>query len=595
MSDHTTEHATAMRTHRCGALRADHVGQRVRLGGWVHRRRDLGGLYFLDLRDREGLLQVSCGPDWTPPDVLAAVADLTAESVVLVEGDVHARPDGQRNPAMPTGDVEVRADVVRVVGPAPASLPIPVWRTKGEALPSEELRLLHRYLDLRRPEMQGNLQLRHRLLQTARRTMTAMGFLEIETPILTKPTPEGARDYLVPSRVHAGQFYALPQSPQIYKQLLMVAGADRYFQIARCFRDEDLRADRQPEFTQIDIEASFVTPDDVYAAVETVLVALWREAGQEVARPFPHLTYAEAMERFGTDKPDVRYGYEIEDRTAALAGRGFRVFDQAREDGGRVRAIHVAGGASLSRKDLDLITEAAKRGGLGGLATVKRQGDQLAGPLAKLTDASADLFRLADGDLLLVAAGADAVTGPGLDRVRGALIRRLAPAPTQRHAFLWVESFPLFERDPESGALVFAHHPFTAPHPDDRARFLAGETEGVRALHYDAVYNGTELGSGSIRITDPAVQLRVFAALGMDQAEARRRFGFLLDALSCGAPPHGGFAVGFDRVAMLLAGAESLRDVIAFPKTTAARALFEDAPTPVAAKDLRDLHLRVES
>jgi len=594
VSDQSAGQATTMRTHRCGALRAEHVGQRVRLGGWVHRRRDLGGLYFLDLRDRDGLLQVSCGPDWTPPDVLAAVADLTAESVVLVEGDVHARPDGQRNPGMPTGDVEVRADSVRIVGPAPASLPIPVWRTKGEALPSEELRLLHRYLDLRRPEMQASLQLRHRLLQTARRAMTDLGFFEIETPILTKPTPEGARDYLVPSRVHPGQFYALPQSPQIYKQLLMVAGADRYFQIARCFRDEDLRADRQPEFTQIDIEASFVTPDDVYAAVETVLVALWREAGHEVARPFPRLTYAEAMERFGTDKPDVRYGYELEDRTATLAGRGFRVFDQAHEAGGRVRAIHVPGGAVLSRKDLDLVTEAAKRGGLGGLATVKRQGDQLAGPLAKLSDASADLFRLADGDLLLVAAGPDAVTGPGLDRVRGALIRRLAPTPTQRHAFLWVEAFPLFEHDPESGTLVFAHHPFTAPHPDDRARFLAGETEGVRAQHYDAVYNGTELGSGSIRITDPAVQLRVFAALGMDQAEARRRFGFLLDALTYGAPPHGGFAVGFDRVAMLLAGAESLRDVIAFPKTTAARALFEDAPTPVAANDLHDLHLRVE-
>jgi aspartyl-tRNA synthetase len=585
--------ATGMRTHRCGALRAEHIGQRVRLGGWVHRRRDLGGLLFLDLRDREGLLQVSVGPAWTPPAVIAAATAITAESVVLVEGEVCARPDGQRNPDMPTGDVEVRADVVRVVGPAPAALPIPVWRTKGEAPPSEELRLQYRYLDLRRPEMQARFRLRHRLLQTARRTMTELGFLEIETPILTKPTPEGARDYLVPSRVHAGQFYALPQSPQIYKQLLMVAGFDRYFQVARCFRDEDLRADRQPEFTQIDIEASFVTAEDVYAAVESVLVALWREAGHDVARPFPRMSHRDALERFGTDKPDVRFGFEIEDWTDRLAGRGFRAFDDARAAGGRVRAIRVPGGAALSRKDLDHLTELARKGGASGLALVKRQGDQLSGPLAKLEGASATLFALGEGDALLVTAGADAVTGPALDRVRAGVIARLAPVPATAHAFLWVEGFPLFERDPSTGALVFAHHPFTAPHPEDRDRFLAGETAGVRALHYDAVYNGNELGSGSIRITDPAVQLRVFAALGMDAAEARRRFGFLLDALAIGAPPHGGFAIGFDRVAMLLAGGESLRDVIAFPKTTAARALFEDAPTAVATTDLAALHLQV--
>ena len=585
--------ATGMRTHRCGALRAEHVGQRVRLGGWVHRRRDLGGLLFLDLRDREGLLQVSIGPAWTPAAVIAAAVAITAESVVLVEGEVCPRPAGQRNPDMPTGDVEVRADVVRVVGPAPAALPIPVWRTKGEAPPSEELRLQYRYLDLRRPEMQARLRLRHRLLQTARRTMTELGYLEIETPILTRPTPEGARDYLVPSRVHAGQFYALPQSPQIYKQLLMISGFDRYFQIARCFRDEDLRADRQPEFTQIDIEASFVTADDVYAAVESVLVALWREAGHDVARPFPRLRHAEALERFGTDKPDLRYGFEIEDWTARLGGRGFRAFDDARSAGGRVRAIRVPGGAALSRKDLDHLTELARTSGAGGLAVVKRQGEQLTGPLAKLEGASPALFSLRDGDALLATAGADAMTGPALDRVRGGLIARLAPAPATAHAFLWVEEFPLFERDRDTEALVFAHHPFTAPHPDDRDRFLAGETAGVRAVHYDAVYNGTELGSGSIRITDPAVQLRVFAVLGMDPVEARRRFGFLLDALAMGAPPHGGFAIGFDRVAMLLAGADSLRDVIAFPKTTAARALFEDAPTAVAAADLEVLRLRV--
>jgi aspartyl-tRNA synthetase len=584
---------TAMRTHRCGALRREHVGQRVRLGGWVHRRRDLGGLVFLDLRDRDGLLQVALGPDWTPPEVLARLGQLTAESVVLVEGVVTARPDDQRNPDRSTGDVEVQADRLDVVGPAPASLPIPVWRTKGEALPAEELRLQYRFLDLRRPEMQRNLRLRHQLLQAARRTLAELEFLEIETPILTKPTPEGARDYLVPSSVHPGQFYALPQSPQIYKQLLMVAGFDRYFQIARCFRDEDLRADRQPEFTQIDIELSFAGPDDVYAAVEAVLGALWTEAGQPVERPFLRLSYRDALERFGTDKPDLRYGYEIGDLSPTLGRRGFAAFDAALDGGGRIRGIRVPGGAALSRKDVDELTAQARQGGAGGLATVKRQGDQLSGPLAKLPGASAEAYGLEDGDLLLVTAGPDTATGPALDRVRQGLIRRLAPAPASQHAFLWVEEFPLFEHDHATGALVFAHHPFTAPHPEDRARFVAGEAEGVRALHYDVVYNGVELGSGSIRITDPAVQLKVFEVLGIGADEARHRFGFLLDALACGAPPHGGFAIGFDRVAMLLAGAESLREVIAFPKTTAARALFEDAPTTVSPADLAVLHLKI--
>jgi aspartyl-tRNA synthetase len=587
--------ATAMRTHRCGALRRDHVGQRVRLGGWVHRRRDLGGLVFLDLRDRDGLLQVALGPDWTPPDVLQQLPQLTAESVVLVEGIVTARPDAQRNPDLATGDVEVRADRLGVVGPAPASLPIPVWRTKGEALPAEELRLQHRFLDLRRPEMQRNFRLRHRLLQAARRTLSELEFLEIETPILTKPTPEGARDYLVPSSVHRGQFYALPQSPQIYKQLLMVSGFDRYFQIARCFRDEDLRADRQPEFTQIDLELSFAGPEDVYGAVEAVLATLWVEAGQPVERPFPRLAHHDALERYGTDKPDLRYGYELEDLSALLVGRGFTAFDAAAGGGGRVRGIRVAGGAALSRKDLEDLTNRAKQAGVGGLATVKRQGDQLAGPLAKLAGASAAAFGLADGDLLLATAGPDAATGPALDRVRQALIRRLAPPPRRPHAFLWVEEFPLFEQDPATGAVVFAHHPFTAPHPEDRARFIAGAAAGIRALHYDVVYNGTELGSGSIRITDPAVQLKVFEVLGIGPEEARRRFGFLLDALACGAPPHGGFAIGFDRVAMLLAGADSLREVIAFPKNTAARALFEDAPTSVSPAELAALHLKTDA
>lgn len=582
--------ATTMRTHRCGALRASHAGLEVRLGGWVHRRRDLGGLIFFDLRDRDGIVQVTLGPDWAPPEVMQRAAGVGAETVVLVRGRVMARPEGARNPEMATGEVEVRATDLVVVGPAETPA-IPVWRPKGEQLPAEELRLLHRHLDLRRPEFQRHFALRHRLLQRTRATLSALDFYEIETPILTKPTPEGARDYLVPSRVHRGQFYALPQSPQIYKQVLMMAGFDRYFQIARCFRDEDLRADRQPEFTQIDLEASFVTPEDVYGVVEAVLVGLWDEAGESVAAPFGRMTYRDALERYGTDKPDLRFGLEIEDLGAILAGRGFRAFDDAVGNRGRVRGLRVPGGAALSRKDLDALTAAAKSGGVGGLATLKRQGDQLSGPLAKLTGLTADVARLEDGGLILAVAGADAVTSAALHQVRGAVIERLKPAASARHAFVWIEGFPLFEHDPQTGSLVFAHHPFTAPHPDDLPRFQAGDVEQVRALHYDAVYNGIELGSGSIRITNPALQLRVLASLGIGAEEAEARFGFLLKALRSGAPPHGGFAIGFDRVTMLLAGAESLREVIAFPKTTAARALFENAPAPVTPEDLKGLGL----
>lgn len=587
--------ATAMRTHRCGALRTSHVGVRVRLGGWVHRARDLGGLLFFDLRDRDGIVQVAFGPDWTPNDVAARAADVGTESVVFVEGLVAPRPDGTRNPEMATGDVEVRATDIEVVGPAdPTALPIPVWRAKGEDLPAEELRLLHRHLDLRRPELQRNFELRHRLLQRARANLTAQDFYEIETPILTKPTPEGARDYLVPSRLHRGQFYALPQSPQIYKQLLMVSGFDRYFQIARCFRDEDLRADRQPEFTQIDLEASFVAPGDVYGILENLFVALWEEAGHRITAPFPRLEHPEALERYGTDKPDLRFDFHLADLGEILAGRGFRPFDAAVQDGGRVRGIRVSGGASLSRKEVDGLTTLAKQAGAGGLATLKRKGDALSGPLASLDGVTADLVGLADGDLLVATAGPDRVTAPVLDRVRQQLIARLCPQPSQPHAFAWVEAFPLFEHDPVSHQWIFAHHPFTAPHPADVDRVFDGEVEGIRALHYDLVYNGNELGSGSIRITDPRLQLHVLGLLGISEEEAHRRFGFLLRALAGGAPPHGGFAVGFDRVVMLLAGASSLREVIAFPKTTAARALFEQAPAALDPEELRQLALKIE-
>jgi len=569
-----------------------HVGQRVRLGGWVHRRRDLGGILFIDLRDRAGLVQVAIGPG-APDEVRRVAAGLGSETVIEVEGDVTARPASMKNPELATGDVEVQVTRLAVLGAA-VTPPIPVARGKGEELPAEELRLKYRHLDLRRPDMQGNLLLRHRLLQRARRTLADLEFLEIETPILTKPTPEGARDYLVPSRVHPGEFYALPQSPQIYKQLLMVAGFDRYFQIARCFRDEDLRNDRQPEFTQIDLEASFVGVEDVIGYVEQVLVALWDEAGHAVARPFPRLTWRDAMERYGTDKPDLRFGLAIGDWTAQVKALGVPFFQPALKDGARIRGLAVKGGAALSRKDVDQLADAAKQLGGAGLAWVKRQGEQISGSVGKhFTPEVLGALGVADGDAALMTVGPDRVTSPVLDRVRQEVIRRLAPAPQAAHAFCWVVDFPLFEPDPETGRPVFAHHPFTAPHPDDVAR-LDTDPFACRALHYDAVYDGNELGSGSIRITDPVVQRRVFAHLGVTPAEVEARFGFLLSGLQAGAPPHGGFAIGFDRVVMALAGADSMRDVIAFPKTTAARALFEGAPSPANPADLAALHIEVK-
>ena len=588
-----TPSRTGWRTHRCGELRATHAGQRVRLGGWVHRRRDLGGLVFVDLRDRAGLVQVAFGPGWSPPEVLARAGGLGSETVVVVAGDVVARPPDMRNAELATGDVEVHAAELEILGPATTPA-IPVARAKGEELPAEELRLKYRHLDLRRPEMQANLVLRHRLLQRARKTLSDLEFLEIETPILTKPTPEGARDYLVPSRLHAGEFYALPQSPQIYKQLLMVCGFDRYFQIARCFRDEDLRYDRQPEFTQIDLEASFVGQEDVLGFVEAVLAALWDEGGHAIGRPFPRLTHREAMERYGTDKPDQRYDLAIADWTALVRPLGVPFFQSAVKDGSRVRGLAVKGGGALSRKDVDQLAEVTKQLGGAGLAWVKRKGEQISGSVGKhFTAETLGRLGVGDGDVALMTVGPDRITSPVLDKVRQEVIRRLAPRPETAHAFCWVVDFPLFELDPETGRPVFAHHPFTSPHPEDVAK-LEADPLACRALHYDAVYNGHELGSGSIRITDPAVQRRVFGHLGLTPQEAEARFGFLLAALAAGAPPHGGFAIGFDRVAMLLAGAASLRDVIAFPKTTAARALFEGAPASAAPADLATLHIEVK-
>lgn len=589
MNDHL---ATTLRTHLCGALRISSVGEHVRLGGWVHRNRDLGGLTFVDLRDRAGLVQVSFDPKHCAPDICAAAAALGPETVVLVEGEVVARPEAMRNPELSSGDIEVRATGLSIAGPAmpPA---IPVARARNENLAAEELRLRHRFLDLRRPELQQNIVMRHRLMQATRRYLSDNGFLEIETPILTKPTPEGARDYLVPSRVHPGEFYALPQSPQLYKQLLMVSGFDRYFQIARCFRDEDLRQDRQPEFTQIDIEASFVGAEDVIRLSEGLVGALWRETGVEAPATFPRMTYADAMERYGSDRPDTRYGLELFDASETFRAADFAITRTALDAGGRVRGIRIPGGSTLSRKQVDEIESDAKKAGAAGLLRLKFVNGALDGPVAKfLAEGANAQLRLAEGDLALFVAGPDRVSSVALDRVRQDVARRLNLIPSGAMRFLWVTEFPLFERDPEKGALGAVHHPFTSPIPED-IPLLDSAPDRARAQAYDCVFNGTELGGGSIRVSDPRLQAKVFSLLGIDEATAAARFGFLLEGLRAGAPPHGGIAFGFDRIAMQLAGAGSLRDVIAFPKTTAARALFEGAPSVVPADDLRELHIAI--
>jgi aspartyl-tRNA synthetase len=579
---------TELRSRMVGGLRASDEGATETLAGWVHRRRDLGGLLFVDLRDRSGLVQVSFGPDWTEPESMERAHAIGHEDVILVCGVVGARPDGARNQDMDTGEVEFRAATVKILSDA-RTPEIPVYQAPEDELPAEELRLQHRVLDLRRRELQANLILRHKLVLEVRNYMDQQGFIEVETPILTKATPEGARDYLVPSRVHNGEFYALPQSPQIYKQVLMVAGFDRYFQIARCFRDEDLRADRQPEFTQIDIEASFVDVEDILVWIQKLMARLAGVAGIDAPLPFPRLSWTEAMERYGSDRPDLRYEIEIHDWTEATASIDFGIIRSQVDAGGRVRGFHLEGGARLSRRQIDIIEKVAKASGAPGLLWAKCSEEGTSGPLGKfLAPENAQAMGLAPGDLALVSAGPDSLTSATLDAIRIVAAETMNLPVVREHAWLWVTDFPVF--DEHNGALAASHHPFVMPHADD-IELLKTDPARVRGTAYDLVYNGTEFGSGSLRIHDPELQRTVLRALGISDEEIEQKFGFLLNALAAGAPPHGGIALGVDRIVQRFTNSMSLRDVVAFPKTTAARALFEGAPTRVGAEELDALGL----
>ena len=592
------------RSDYAGALRQADAGRDVTVMGWVHGRRDHGGVIFLDVRDRSGLVQVVLDPERSAAAHTRG-ADVRLEYVVAVHGRVVPRSQETVNPELPTGAIEIVGGELRVLnGARPAPFPV-----EDAIEVAEHVRLRHRYVDLRRPRMFRNLWLRHRLAARTRAYLNAAGFLEVETPILTRSTPEGARDYLVPSRVHPGSFYALPQSPQLFKQLLMVAGVDRYYQIARCFRDEDSRADRQPEFTQIDLEMSFMSRAAIMPVIEGLVAELFVEAGLAApTRPLPVLTYREAMARFGTDRPDMRFDLELVDCAGVFAGSGFKVFAETIAKGGIVKALVVPDGAALSRKDLDDLTAFVAIYGAKGLAWIRVGDDGWQSPIVKfLSEAERERLTaaaaLVPGNVILFVADRPRIVHDALANLRlrlgeklGLIDRvgeKLALSDSTPRSLLWVTDFPLVEYDEEARRHVAVPHPFTAPFEEDLA-LLEREPLAVRAQAYDLVLNGTEIGGGSVRIHQPAVQERVFAVLGLGAEEAQAKFGFLLEALASGAPPHGGFAFGFDRLAMLFAGEESIRDVIAFPKTQKAFDLMTEAPSPVEARQLRELGIKLD-
>ena len=588
-----------MRTQYCGELNSRHEGQEVVLCGWVHRRRDHGGVIFIDLRDREGLVQIVFDPD--RPEVFARAEQARSEYVLKVTGRVRARPAGTVNPDLPTGEIEVLGLGLEILN---ASETPPIQLDEHGADASEELRLRYRYLDLRRPEMQARLRTRSRVTQAMRYFLDAQGFLDIETPILTKSTPEGARDYLVPSRTHPGEFFALPQSPQLFKQLLMMSGMDRYYQIARCFRDEDLRADRQPEFTQLDIEVSFMTEDELMAIMETMIRKLFRDVqGVELPDPFPRLTYAEAMRRFGSDRPDLRVPLELIDVGDLMTGVDFKVFaEPAQDPEGRVVALRLPRGGELSRKEIDGYTQFVGIYGARGLAYIKvnawaekgREG--LQSPILKfLPDSAVDAImtrtEACDGDLIFFGADKTTVVNESMGALRVRLGQDRGLLAEGWHP-VWVVDFPMFERDAVNQRWVALHHPFTAP-KEEQLDLLQSDPGACLSRAYDMVLNGTEIGGGSIRIHRDAVQRQVFKLLAITDEQAEDRFGFLLKALRFGCPPHGGIAFGLDRLVMLMTGATSIRDVMAFPKTQSAACLLTDAPSPVDENQLKELALRI--
>ncbi|GLH64829.1 aspartate--tRNA ligase [Parageobacillus sp. G301] len=582
------------RTYYCGEITEKAIGEKVVLKGWVQKRRDLGGLIFIDLRDRTGIVQVVFSPE-VSKEALNVAEKVRNEYVLSVEGTVVAREEGTINPNLPTGKIEIQAERITIINGAKT----PPFVIADQTDVAEEVRLKYRYLDLRRPVMFRTLQLRHRVTKAIRDFLDGEGFLEVETPILTKSTPEGARDYLVPSRVHPGEFYALPQSPQIFKQLLMVAGFERYYQIARCFRDEDLRADRQPEFTQIDIETSFMSQEEIMQLTERMMAYVMKMAkGIDISLPFPRMSYDEAMSRYGSDKPDTRFGLELVDVSEIVKNSSFKVFAGAVANGGQVKAINVKGAADqYSRKDIDALAEFVARYGAKGLAWLKVEEDGLKGPIAKFftEEEQNGLIRTLEaeaGDLLLFVADHKTVVADALGALRVKLGKDLNLIDETKFNFLWITDWPLLEYDEEDGRYYAAHHPFTMPVREDLPQ-LETNPEKVRAQAYDLVLNGYELGGGSMRIFEREVQEKMFRALGFTEEEARKQFGFLLEAFEYGTPPHGGIALGLDRLVMLLAGRTNLRDTIAFPKTASASCLLTEAPSPVSEQQLEELRLVV--